>query len=168
MTDSPHEQRRQRLTGIGLMCGAVALFAALDAIAKYLGGHLDTLQVVAMRFISAFFIAFAFSNPLTRPGLLKTAQPGLQFVRVHTKRGWVVIASDVAHYYENMDSVRPFTTAYHVGDMLEAYDKVKALAPGRDHIIPGHDPLVMKLYPAPRPDLEGTIVRLDVMPRSPG
>jgi glyoxylase-like metal-dependent hydrolase (beta-lactamase superfamily II) len=89
---------------------------------------------------------------------------GLQFVRVHTKRGWVVVASDVAHYYENMDTVRPFTTAYHIGDMLEAYDKVKALADSRDHIIPGHDPLVMKIYPAPRADLEGSIVRLDVSP----
>lgn len=93
---------------------------------------------------------------------------GLQFVRVHTKRGWVVIASDVAHYYENMDSARPFTTAYHVGDMLEAYGKVKALADSRDHIIPGHDPLVMDLYPAPRPDLQGAIVRLDVASKTQG
>lgn len=89
---------------------------------------------------------------------------GLQFVRVHTPRGWVVVASDVAHYYENMDSARPFTAAYHIGDMLEAFDKVRALAPSRDHIIPGHDPLVMKLYPAPHADLEGAIVRVDVAP----
>jgi len=93
---------------------------------------------------------------------------GLQFVRVHTKRGWVVIASDVAHYYENMDRTRPFTTAYHVGEMLEAFDKVRALADSRDHIIPGHDPLVMQLYPAPRPDLAGVIVRLDVAPERRG
>jgi glyoxylase-like metal-dependent hydrolase (beta-lactamase superfamily II) len=89
---------------------------------------------------------------------------GLQFVRVHTRRGWVVVASDVTHYYENMDSVRAFTTAYHVGDMLEAYDKVRTLAASRNHIIPGHDPLVMTLYPAPRPELEGAVVRLDVAP----
>ena len=89
---------------------------------------------------------------------------GLQFVRVHTRRGWVVIASDVAHYYENMDKARPFTTAYHVGDMLEAFDKVRAEAASRDHIIPGHDPLVMAHYPAPRPELEGVVVRLDVAP----
>lgn len=93
---------------------------------------------------------------------------GLQFVRVHTSRGWVVVASDVAHYYENMDSVRPFTSAYHIGDMLEAYDKVRGLAESRDHIIPGHDPLVMNLYPAPRPDLKGVIVRLDVAPKEGG
>jgi drug/metabolite transporter (DMT)-like permease len=81
LTDPAHEQRRQRLIGIALMCGAVALFAALDAIAKYLGGHMDPLQVAGMRFISAFFIALLFSNPLTRPGLLRTARPGLQFIR---------------------------------------------------------------------------------------
>jgi hypothetical protein len=30
--------------------------------------------------------------------------------------------------------------------------------------VPGHDPLVMKLYPAPSPELEGIAVRLDVPP----
>ena len=51
--------------------------------------------------------------------------------------------------------------------MLEAYDKLKALADSRDHIVPGHDPLVMKLYPAPYPNLVGAIVRLDVAPLVP-
>ena len=27
---------------------------------------------------------------------------GLQFARVNTARGWVVVASDVSHFYENM------------------------------------------------------------------
>jgi hypothetical protein len=30
--------------------------------------------------------------------------------------------------------------------------------------LPGHDPLVMKFYPAPSPQLEGIAVRLDVPP----
>ena len=80
MTDPAHE-RRQRLIGIGLMCGAVACFACLDAMAKYLGGHIDPLQVVGMRFISAFFLALIFSNPLSHPGLLRATRPGLQIVR---------------------------------------------------------------------------------------
>jgi hypothetical protein len=33
--------------------------------------------------------------------------PGMQFVRVHTSRGWVVLASDVTHYYENMEMAGP-------------------------------------------------------------
>ncbi len=81
MTDSAHELRRQRLAGIAMMCGAVVLFAALDAIAKYLGGHMDPLQVTGMRFISGFVVALIIFNPLTRPALLKTRRPGLQFIR---------------------------------------------------------------------------------------
>ena len=34
-----------------------------------------------------------------------------------------------------------------------------------DHVIPGHDPLVMRYYPPPAPELEGIAVRLDVPPR---
>jgi glyoxylase-like metal-dependent hydrolase (beta-lactamase superfamily II) len=91
---------------------------------------------------------------------------GLQFVRVHTRRGWVVLASDASHYYENMDGGRPFTTAFHVGKMHEAFDALRAAAPSRDHIVPGHDPKVMQLYPAPSPELEGVVVRLDVAPKT--
>jgi glyoxylase-like metal-dependent hydrolase (beta-lactamase superfamily II) len=89
---------------------------------------------------------------------------GLQFARVNTARGWVVVASDVSHFYENMESGRPFTTAFHVGQMLEGFDRLFALAPSRAHIVPGHDPEVMRRYPAPRPELEGIVVRLDVAP----
>ena len=54
--------------------------------------------------------------------------PGMQFVRVHTSRGWVVLASDVSHYYENMEAGRPFTAAFHIGEMLEAYEALRARA----------------------------------------
>ena len=33
---------------------------------------------------------------------------GLQFVKVNTRRGIVVLASDVTHFYENMETARPF------------------------------------------------------------
>jgi glyoxylase-like metal-dependent hydrolase (beta-lactamase superfamily II) len=88
---------------------------------------------------------------------------GLQCVRVNTKRGPVVLASDVTHFYENMESGRPFTTAFHVGDMLEAFDRLRALAPSSRHIVPGHDPEVMRRYPAAA-GLEGIAVRLDLEP----
>src|SRR5262245_36125565 len=92
---------------------------------------------------------------------------GLQSVRVHTKRGWVVLASDATHYYENMATNRPFTTAFHIGGMLDAYRTLERLAPTPRHIIPGHDPHVMKEYPAPKPALEGIAVRLDVESTGP-
>jgi glyoxylase-like metal-dependent hydrolase (beta-lactamase superfamily II) len=90
---------------------------------------------------------------------------GLQVVRVFTRRGWVVIASDASHYYDNIQGSRPFPTVYHVGDMLEGFRTVRRLAPSEQHIIPGHDPLVMSLYPAPSTELDGIAVRLDVAPR---
>ena len=78
---------------------------------------------------------------------------GLQFVKVNTQRGTVVLASDVTHFYENMETYRPFTTALHIGEMLEAFDTLRAHAASPDLIVPGHDPLVMQRYPAPAPDL---------------
>lgn len=93
---------------------------------------------------------------------------GLQFVSVHTARGWVVLASDVTHFYENLESGRPFPTAFHVGEMLEGFDLLRKVAPGPDSIVPGHDPLVMSRYPAPSKDLEGIVVRLDVAPTLDG
>jgi glyoxylase-like metal-dependent hydrolase (beta-lactamase superfamily II) len=91
---------------------------------------------------------------------------GLQFVKVNTARGIVVLASDVTHYYEHMETGRPFTTALHIGDMLEAFDTLRAHAPSPQHIVPGHDPEVMRRYPPPRPELEGIVVRLDVAPNA--
>ena len=88
---------------------------------------------------------------------------GLQCVTVETARGTVVLASDVAHFYENLETKRPFTTAFHVGDMLEGFNRLRRLAPTAKHIVPGHDPLVMQRYPAV-PGLEGIAVRLDVEP----
>ncbi len=90
---------------------------------------------------------------------------GLQFVRVHTKRGWVVVASDAAHFYAHMDSGNPFPIVFNVGEMLEGHRRCRALASSDAHVVPGHDPLVMVRYPAPSKELEGIAVRLDEAPR---
>ena len=89
---------------------------------------------------------------------------GMQCVRVATARGWVVLASDTSHYYEHMETGRLFPTAFHLGEMLEGYDTLRSLAESPNHIVPGHDPLVMQRYPASAPGLEGIAVRLDVPP----
>lgn len=75
------DEQRQRLTGIALMCGAVACFACLDATAKYLNGYMDTLQVVWARYTSAFLLTLIVSNPWTRPGLMVTRRLALQIAR---------------------------------------------------------------------------------------
>jgi drug/metabolite transporter (DMT)-like permease len=123
LSDPAHEQRRLRLTGIALMCGAVALFSALDAIAKYLGGHLDTIQVVAVRFVSAFLIAFVFSNPIVRPGLMRSTRPGLQVVR-----GLMLVCTTICNFmafrYLQLDEAlailfaTPFLVAVLAGPLL--------------------------------------------------
>jgi drug/metabolite transporter (DMT)-like permease len=80
LIDSVHE-RRQRLSGIALMCGALASFACLDTMAKFLSAYMDTLQVVWARYTGAFVLAVIISNPITRPGLLRTGRPLLQVGR---------------------------------------------------------------------------------------
>ena len=90
--------------------------------------------------------------------------PGMQSVRVKTRRGWVVLASDACHFYENMEGARPFPVVYNVGDMMEGWDKLRNLADSPAHVVPGHDPLVLQRYPAPNPSLDGIVVRLDVPP----
>jgi glyoxylase-like metal-dependent hydrolase (beta-lactamase superfamily II) len=91
---------------------------------------------------------------------------GLQCVRVMTQRGWVVLASDASHFYEHMRSHRYFTLVFNLGDMLNGYRTLYELAASPDHVVPGHDPLVMQYYPAPSPELEGIVVRLDVAPKA--
>ena len=90
---------------------------------------------------------------------------GLMCVRVWTQRGWVVVASDCAHFYENFRDRNPFVIVYNLGDMMNGYTTMEMLADSPDHIIPGHDPLVMNLYPPASPELEGIVARLDVDPR---
>ncbi len=89
---------------------------------------------------------------------------GLQIVRVRTRRGWVVLASDATHFYENMEATAPFPIVYNVGDMVRGYDTMRDLASSPAHIVPGHDPQVLERYPAAAKGLEGIAVRLDVEP----
>ena len=89
---------------------------------------------------------------------------GLQSVKVQTQRGWVLLASDAAHYYESFLEELPFQTHESRSQMLEGYRRIRALAPSDAHIVPGHDPAVLTRYPAPSPDLTGIVVRLDVNP----
>jgi len=86
---------------------------------------------------------------------------GLQVVRVRTRRGWVVLASDASHFYANMEQARPFPIVASVIDMVQGYARLRSLADSMDHIIPGHDPQVLVRYPAPEPALQGIAVRLD-------
>ena len=90
---------------------------------------------------------------------------GLQSVRVHTRIGWIVLASDATHLYANMNESRPFPIVHSVGAMMEGYRRLRELADDPSWIVPGHDPQVMQRYPVAAPGLEGVAVRLDVEPK---
>jgi glyoxylase-like metal-dependent hydrolase (beta-lactamase superfamily II) len=87
---------------------------------------------------------------------------GLQVVRVRTMRGWVVLASDAVHYYENFDQRNPFPAIVDLPGMLDGYDRLVDLSDGADHIVPGHDPLVFDRYTAH--DNTNHVVALHVAP----
>src|SRR5665647_424812 len=74
-------QRRQRLTGIGLMCVTMVCFACLDSTAKYLNHFMDTLEVVWARYTGGLLLALVLSNPVSRPAIMKTKRPWLQIGR---------------------------------------------------------------------------------------
>ncbi len=90
---------------------------------------------------------------------------GLQCVRVRTAAGWLVLASDAAHFYANMEQQRPFPVVYHLGDMLDGYARLHALAGAPQLVVPGHDPAVLERFPAASPEHQGWIARLDAGPR---
>lgn len=118
-----HDHRRERLTGIALMCSAVFVFACLDATAKYLGTQMPTLQVVGARCATAFIIGFMISNPLTRPGLLRTRRPGLQLWRASMLLGSTIF-NFMAFRYLQLDEAMailfstPFLVAILAGPIL--------------------------------------------------
>lgn len=87
--------------------------------------------------------------------------PGLQVVKVRTRRGWVVLASDATHFYANMEQGRAYPVVVNVAEMVEGFQTIQKLATSPDHVIPGHDPLVLAKYPAAASGLEGIAVRLD-------
>jgi glyoxylase-like metal-dependent hydrolase (beta-lactamase superfamily II) len=133
--------------------------------AKHAGAY-EVEDVVGMvRQVYAGRVRFHAGDAEIAPGvsvhLIGGHTKGLQVVRVATRRGWVVLASDASHFYANMEQTRPFPIVFDVADMVEGYARMRALADSPAHIIPGHDPMVMQRYPAPSRALEGIVVRLD-------
>jgi len=89
---------------------------------------------------------------------------GLQCVRVRTRRGFVVLASDSTHLYAHIEQGRVFPIVYSAGDVIDGYQTLKRLATSMNHIVPGHDPQVLARYPAAKTGLEGWVARVDADP----
>ncbi len=101
------------------------------------------------------------------PGIsLRLAQghtAGLQVVVCETERGDVVLASDAAHLYANITRHLPFPIFIDEADYARAQQRALDLAHGSlDHLIPGHDPLVLAAFPC-----ENEIARVDLPPHTP-
>ncbi len=86
---------------------------------------------------------------------------GQMVLRVQTRRGRMALASDAVAYFENFARRTPFPALYHVGDALDAMERVSCLADGDDLVIPGHDPALMERFPAASASTSGIAVRLD-------
>lgn len=74
--------------------------------------------------------------------------PGLQVVRVATPHGPVVIAADASHFYENIESDRPYGIVHELPAMYAAFDRLHELAGRSGVIVPGHDPLLRERHRA--------------------
>jgi len=84
----------------------------------------DVEDVVGMvRNVYAGRVRFHSGDAQLAPGisvhLIGGHTMGLQAVRVATRRGFVVLASDASHFYANMGEARPFPIVYNVADMME-------------------------------------------------
>ncbi|HMA72661.1 MAG TPA: DMT family transporter [Xanthobacteraceae bacterium] len=125
--------RRARLISIALMCGAVSSFAFLDTTAKYLGRQVDVLQVVWARYTFAFLLTLVVSNPLSRPGLLRTARPIFQVGRATLLLGSTFL-NFFALKYLRLDQVlaiafsTPFFVAALSGPVLDEWVGVRRWA----------------------------------------
>ncbi|VTU41596.1 N-acyl homoserine lactonase family protein [Variovorax sp. RA8] len=82
---------------------------------------------------------------------------GLQVVRVQTEAGPVVVASDLFHYYANFDHAQPFPIVYSPTQLLDSFERAKALVKDGGWLVPGHDPLVMSRFRAEPEDPEFTV-----------
>jgi glyoxylase-like metal-dependent hydrolase (beta-lactamase superfamily II) len=111
----------------------------------------DVEDVVTMvRRVYAGRVNFIDGDAEIAPGISLHHVPGhtrgLQCVRAATARGPVVLASDAAHFYANMERQNPFPIVVDLAAMMESWRKLVDLAGDERRIVPGHDPLVMERY----------------------
>ena len=129
----------------------------------YTGEHICAM----VRHLFAGQVVFYNGSTQLTPGvelhLIGGHSRGLQCVRVKTARGWLVLASDASHYYENFLTGKPFPIVVDLQEMLDGFQTLHNLAESVDHIIPGHDPLVRQYYPGAFGD--DSVIRLDVAPK---
>ena len=86
-------------------------------------------------------------------------------MRVKTENGYMCLASDAKHFYENFLTGKPFPIVVDLEDMLNGFKLIKNLASDVNLVIPGHDPLLKDFFP--KEGGSGFVWRLDKGPVSP-
>ena len=64
------------------------------------------------------------------PCIASAVIQGLQAVRVKTAAGWMCLASDGTHFYENFLKRKPFPIVVDVEEMLRGFDRIQDLPRG--------------------------------------
>lgn len=80
-----------------------------------------------------------------------------QFVTVATRSGPVVIASDNAYFYENLDTHTAIAQTLDPSSNLKTMERMRAMAARPELVVPGHDLLVFGRFPK----VSDRIVRID-------
>jgi glyoxylase-like metal-dependent hydrolase (beta-lactamase superfamily II) len=72
-----------------------------------------------------------------------------QYAGVHTTAGTVVLASDNAYLYENLEKHLPIAQTLDAASNLAAQARMMQIASAPRLVIPGHDPAVFERFPMP-------------------
>jgi len=74
-----------------------------------------------------------------------------QYVGVQTRSGTVILASDNAYLYENLEKKIPIAQTLDAASNLAAQARMLTLAGSLAKIVPGHDPAVFDRFPIVKP-----------------
>ena len=123
----------------------------------------DILYLVDQNFSNR--VIFVDGNVEVFPGvhlyLVGGHSPGLQMVKVNTPKGNVLLTSDAAHFYKNINEERPFIIVVDLPAMYDGFDLIKKLEKECVHIVPGHDPMVIELFQSPNSKLQDLVVKIE-------
>jgi drug/metabolite transporter (DMT)-like permease len=127
------DKARPRLIAIGLMCTAVICFALLDTSAKWLGTGMNPLQVVFARYAGSMILVLALFNPWSRPGVLRTKRPWLQWGRSLLLLGSTVLNFIALQYLQLAETISimfatPLIVALVSGPLLGEWPGPRRLA----------------------------------------
>lgn len=79
--------------------------------------------------------------------LLGGHTPGHQLVKVNTARGDVLLCVDFADTYRNLEERIPTGTYTNLLEWMSGINRIELMRLPKESLIPGHDPLVMSLFP---------------------